>query len=327
MSELTQSNQRLIVTVLLIMVTALSVNLLSGYIRHTEAGLGCKDWPACYAQIDPELLSVTEAQAAQKALAPTLRVKQMHRLLAIVLVGLVLFLMHEQKKAVRAGERKRLLPVLLLLTVIVLSVVGPLSYLKTWPIIATANTLGGLTLFSLSWWLWLQFAGSSRIRGTVVLCWMAKVALVITILAIASGIWVSANFAAISCTKILTCLPSERSVSGMAGGFGLLRELTVDTHGNVIIDQVMELIHKAHRLGAVILTVCLMTLGFMATSEGGLAARIGLQIILLLIVELALGVISILWQLPIVLVLGHYLLAALILLSVIHFNVLLWRRD
>ena len=48
----------------------------------------------------------------------------------------------------------RHLPMLLVAVILLLSVIGPASYLKTLPAVASANLAGGLALLSIAWLLW-----------------------------------------------------------------------------------------------------------------------------------------------------------------------------
>ncbi len=312
---------------MVILILAICVSLLSSYIRHTEAGLGCNEWPACYAQIDTQFMSTSENQIGQEVLIPTQKVKRLHRVLAIAVMFMTILLLRAQKKVTAPDRPGRSLPGMLLLIVILLAVIGPFSYLKTWPAIATINLLGGMALLSLSWWLWLQLKYSQQLSTPTALYWLARISLVATIFVVASGAWVSANFAAVSCTGIVNCIPSDRVVSGLSDGAGVMRELNIDSSGYVIIDQSMELIYKAHRMVAVILAILLASLGAIAIREGGQYFRAGLLIIILISLELLFGVMSVLWQLPITLVVGHNLLATLLLMSVIYLNSILRRTS
>ena len=59
----------------------LPIDSLGPDIRHTEAGLGCRDWPACYGQIGESIASVEQPGIARHALTPDPLAKRAHRLL------------------------------------------------------------------------------------------------------------------------------------------------------------------------------------------------------------------------------------------------------
>src|SRR5690625_6307965 len=80
--------------------------------------------------------------------------------------------------------------------------------LKLWPQVVMAHLLGGFATLSLLWLLSQRYAGRSwrmpsnsvrRLRGTASLVWLV---LVLVIVQIALGGWVSANYAALACTDL-----------------------------------------------------------------------------------------------------------------------------
>ena len=116
-----------------ILLATLGINLLSAYIRHVEAGLGCDDWPACYARIGVHI-SEHSKRVARAALAPQPFAKQTHRGVATALVVMVLLLVHRSRRQLSATEAQ--LPLAMAGLLLALAVIGPASYLKTRPAIA-----------------------------------------------------------------------------------------------------------------------------------------------------------------------------------------------
>ena len=73
-----------------LLVATLAINMLSGYIRHHEAGLGCEPWPDCYGQVGELIIPSEDSSAPIAALTPTETAKQAHRAIATALVILVI---------------------------------------------------------------------------------------------------------------------------------------------------------------------------------------------------------------------------------------------
>ena len=150
--------------VALILIATLSIDFLSAYIRHTEAGLGCRDWPACYGQIGASIASVEQPGIARHALAPDPLAKRAHRLLATGLVVMVLLLLHRSRQHGALAGFEAQIPLLMAALLLLLAVIGPASYLKTRPAIAACNLLGGMALAALSWRLLLGLRGKRADR-------------------------------------------------------------------------------------------------------------------------------------------------------------------
>jgi cytochrome c oxidase assembly protein subunit 15 len=143
------------------------VVVLGAYVRLTDAGLGCPDWPTCYGHVSAG--SALENREAIDAAFPgrpfhygkALR-EMTHRYAASTL-GLIVVLMTALAWVQR---REGLLPVrlttLLLVIVVAQGILGMLTV--TWllkPLIVTLHLLGGMTTLALLWWLWLTPATRS----------------------------------------------------------------------------------------------------------------------------------------------------------------------
>ena len=298
---------------LAILLATLGINLLSAYIRHVEAGLGCDGWPACYAQIGVHI-SEHSKKVAHAALAPQPIAKQTHRGVATALVVMVLLLVHRSRRQLRAMEA--LLPLAMAGVLLALAVIGPASYLKTRPAIATANLLGGIALAALSWRLYLSLSNTVRMD---VAPWLRKLictCLVLLLIQLALGAWLSANFAGLGCLGTDGCEPGR----GMVDAFWYLRELALDANGRVIADQGTAAILVAHRVGAALLVPLLLLSSVLAARAGVALLRNALLVLLLVSIQAILGLGALTFSLPLAIVLAHSTVAALLLLAVLRLN-------
>src|SRR5687767_842847 len=133
------------------------VVVLGAYVRLSDAGLGCPDWPGCYGHLTVPSEAAQVAQAQEKfperpVEAAKAWKEMIHRYLAstlgLLIVGLALL-------SFRDGH-PRVLPRVLLLLVIFQGLLG--MWTVTWllkPLAVTAHLLGGLTTLGLLWWLLL----------------------------------------------------------------------------------------------------------------------------------------------------------------------------
>ena len=146
------------------------VVVLGAYVRLTDAGLGCPDWPGCYGHVSPlgaEDSPGSQAQFPGRPLQAGKAWHEMsHRYAAGTLAGVItviaaLAIAARKPKAVGAG-----FALLLFATVIVQAILGMLTV--TWllkPLIVTLHLIFGMTTLGLLWWLWLRL--QQRPRGAV----------------------------------------------------------------------------------------------------------------------------------------------------------------
>ena len=120
------------------LVLTLTVVILSAGIRLDKAGIGCREWPACYGrigEIDPGASSATgPANIAHRLVASTL---------AVTVLLLNLF--------AAFGGRPKAGPLLLLGLTAFLSVIGIWSEGLQRPAVVLGNVLGGMAMLAVAW--------------------------------------------------------------------------------------------------------------------------------------------------------------------------------
>lgn len=310
----------LVPLVTLILIATLSIDFLSAWIRHTEAGLGCRDWPACYGQIGPAIAGASEPGIARQALAPDPLAKRTHRLLATGLVVMVLLLLHRSRQRGALAGFEAQIPLLMAALLLLLAVIGPASYLKTRPAIAACNLLGGIALAALSWRLLLGLRDTPRFAATPRLRRLTRAALALLVLQLALGAWVSANFAGLGCSGVFACgAPATAATDSVPAAFWYFRELALDAEGRVPMTTSTVAIHLAHRAGAVLAALALASATVLALRER-VPPRVVLPVPVLLLAQLGLGVLAVARSLPLAVVLAHSTVAALLLLALLRLD-------
>lgn len=303
-----------------LLAATLAVNLLSAFIRHQEAGLGCALWPACYANVGVPVDPATTGPTA--VLTPTETAKQAHRGIATALVVLVLLVVYLARQQPLTGFDRQI-PRLLVAVILLLAVIGPASYLKTLPAVATANLAGGMALLTLAWLLWLR-SRQNRREGCPQLRTLARIALAALLVQILLGAWTSANYAGTACSGFLTCT-TETSSAGISS-FWYLRELGLTATGRVVMDGAQASIQQAHHLGAVLATGLLLTLAIRCLRAEGVLFHWGVGLLSLLVAQLTAGLAGLYYGLPLAVVLGHNLIASLLLLAMVRIYLLTGRQ-
>ncbi|MBN1238682.1 MAG: COX15/CtaA family protein [Gammaproteobacteria bacterium] len=302
-------------------VLALLVVTVGAWVRLTDAGLGCPDWPGCYGQIlVTEQLAVDEAVQTEfgRPLEAGKAWREMfHRYLASTL-GLVCVAL-----AVLAWRNRRdpaqpwRVPVALVALVVFQGLLGMWTVtLLLKPIIVVAHLLGGFATLSLLFWLARgraqPLAVTPRVRA---LAGAAGAALVLQIFL---GGWTSANYAALACPDFPTCQTQWwPELADFDQAFVLWRGIGIDYEGGVLDHPARVAVHFTHRLGAVVASVLLIALGaaLLRYERGRLA---GAAILGALAVQLTLGASIVLFGVPLAAAVAHNGVAALLLLTIVN---------
>jgi cytochrome c oxidase assembly protein subunit 15 len=192
-----------LITLLLTAFTLLVVTV-GAYTRLSDAGLGCPDWPGCFGSM------IVPSDTVEKDKA---WIEMIHRYIAGTL-GLGIFaltLMAYLRKPVI--EKIRGLLTFTSVLIIFQAALGMWTVTKLLhPTIVMLHLLGGMATLSLVWLahLRLQNPPTQIVRPTFSM--RAKiaaiVALIIVVLQIALGGWVSTNYAAFACPDFPTCQAS-----------------------------------------------------------------------------------------------------------------------
>jgi cytochrome c oxidase assembly protein subunit 15 len=276
---------------------SLAVVVLSAYLRISAAGLGCTDWPACYARLDAVQEGATgPARAIHRVTASTV---------ALIAIGYLLVALRRRRDRIAAAA---LVTLTALLAVVGLHTPSPLE-----PWVTLVNVAGGMALLGLYGWLWLRpEAPAPRAWNARRLAAALGVAVVYA--QIALGAWASAHYAEPACPGLLC--PREVSTASLADAFDPARRLAV-TEGRIHVDGASVLVQRAHRLGAFItfLYVCMLVL--YAPARTGTSRQAGLAVLALLLAQAALGVGASLSNYPLWAAIGHNALAAILLLAVV----------
>jgi cytochrome c oxidase assembly protein subunit 15 len=323
---------------LLATLLALCVVVLGAYVRLSDAGLGCPDWPGCYGQIDvprtAEQIAAANAAFPERPVEVDKAWKEMvHRYLAATLGLLIIALTWLAWRNRRAPDQQVLLPMVLLALVIFQGLLG--MWTVTWqlkPAVVLAHLLGGLTTLALLWWLMLRQSrwaeapigpGEGGLRGWAVL------GLVVVAVQIALGGWTSTNYAALACTDFPTCHTRWWPEMDFSEGFTLWRGLGVNYEFGVLDSSARVAIHMVHRLGAVVVLVYIGWLVWQTMRRAQTTAlrAVGGLLALLLALQLALGIGNVVLGLPLAVAVAHNAGAALLVLVLVTLNHLLRPRE
>ena len=310
---------------------ALIVVVLGAWVRLTDAGLGCPDWPGCYGSliVPDQETEAAESNAAfpERPLDAAKAWNEMIHRYAATTLGLAILL-----AALLAWMNRRdpgqpvKLPLTLLGVVIFQGLLGMWTVtLLLKPLIVMGHLIGGLTTLGLCFWLLLEhyrrpLSVENRQR---IIVRPALIALIVLICQIALGGWTSSNYAALACPDLPTCngqwWPDQ---ANFGEGFVLWRGLGIDYEFGILDTPSRIAIHYTHRLGAMVTFLLLgfVALKFAQRKTAPPIRQAGQLAITALIAQVAIGIGVVWFGLPLTLAAAHNGVAALLLLATINLN-------
>jgi cytochrome c oxidase assembly protein subunit 15 len=235
------------------------VIVASAFIRHTQAGLSCGDWPACYAPVD----------ANENATASVSIARIIHRIAAtgaLVLVG-GLWLSARARGAAFLRERRLALAALVIAAA--LGVLGVATPGATVPAVQLGNLIGGYLMLAML----AALAGAAAVgdhRGTMNRAVASRrrfavALLVLTVVQASIGGLIGTGFALTSCPDLLRC---SDVVAGSAAMVSLdpFQPLSA-VNGHVVSPSDAAAFHIVHRLLAIAATGLTLLLAYVLRSR------------------------------------------------------------
>ena len=340
-----------------------STILFGAFVRLSDAGLSCPDWPTCYGRVTWPQTQMEAAQHVASEIRPLESHKawreQVHRFLAgllgvevlvlallaarrrrwgvaqvvtaAVLVALAIPLYmrgeHASSSVLAIGGEAILLlaalrwsnidlsraAVLTLAVVIFQALLG--MWTVTWllkPIVVMGHLLGAMLMFGLlTWMAWkathlpITLAQAPRLR------WWLRAGLLLLVVQIALGGWVSANYAALACgggsaalDNFPRCVSQWWPQQDYVEGFTLWRGIGVDYEGGVLDGASRIAIQMAHRMTAAVVALYLLVLSLRMFRLPGMRGWSS-ALIALVLLQLTLGVLNVKLALPLVVAVMH----------------------
>ena len=303
--------------------------VLGAYVRLSDAGLGCPDWPGCYGNLTPQhsTAEILAAEAVQPG-GPVSMAKawkeMLHRYLAMVVGALIAAIMFVAWRNRRRWEQSVILPTITSLAVIFQALLGAWTVtLLLKPAIVTSHLLGGVTIFSLLVWQlsrqpragkWADgIMASGGVRA------LALFALLVLFAQITVGGWVSTNYAALACGDLPTCHGAWVPNMDFVNAFHVIRPLGIGPDGAILTLDALTAIHWVHRVGALI--VVFVVGGFAWRLFAVERARMAVAALLvLLLLQVLLGLSNVWFSLPLPVAVAHNGIAAILFACLLVIN-------
>lgn len=306
------------------MILAFMVVMLGAYTRLTHAGLGCPDWPGCYGHMlvpTPQTLSVDQLDSSTLPIeARKAWTEMIHRYIAGTLVLLVLSINMLAWRYRHQGAPRKL-PGMLLGLIVCQALLGMWTVtFKLLPIVVMGHLLGGLLLFGgLVYLNLLLFVPGPRLtremRGLV---WI-KLAIGIVLCQIMLGGWVSANYAGLACVGFPQCNGHWWPYMTWQHSFQLWSSIGTNYQGGVLDNASRVTIQMVHRCGAVVTIIYLvgLAIGIWRRTYSKLVRNIMGLVVLCVMIQIGLGIVNVLYLLPLWVAVAHNGMAALLFASIL----------
>ena len=306
---------------------ALCVVVLGAYVRLTDAGLGCPDWPGCYGaltvpQSKTAILNAQSVYPHSTVVVGKAWREMAHRYLAGTL-GLIVFTI-----GLLAWRARREIHVSAWTPTLLVLVIGFQAMLGMWtvtlllkPVIVSAHLLGGMTTLAILVWLSHRHWGiySSSILKSNRLLIAIRLALLIIFMQIFLGGWTSTNYAALACTDFPTCHGLWFPEMNFKDAFHLIHNLGQNASGGLLSLESITAIQWTHRIGALITFISLGTIGLNVLKYWQLR-NLGFALLVVLCAQVSLGIANLVLHLPLVLAVAHNFTAGLLVIILVTLN-------
>ncbi|AZY50603.1 heme A synthase [Bordetella avium] len=289
----------------------LDLIMFGAFVRLTDSGLGCPDWPGCYGKASPlGALQDIHRAASDMPFGPvTLSkawIEMIHRYVGGLLGLLIIAIVYMAWRYRGRLGRSPALATVALVAVCVQGAFGAWTVThKLMPVVVTAHLVLGLSLLALMTWLAARERPHLPVPAAA-LRWRPWMALGLVLLAaqVTLGGWVSTNYAALACLDFPTCHGSLVPDMDFHGGFSLIRALGELPSGQMISQSALTAIHWVHRNFAFIVFIYLGVLAWRMRGISGLSGPARLMLVLLL-TQLVTGLTTIFFQWPLLIAVLH----------------------
>ena len=303
---------------------ALLVVSVGAYTRLADAGLGCPDWPGCYGflTVPDEATEISTAEARYPE-APVEFAKAWwemgHRYIAGALLLWVASILFVAYRAREEEDTPLKLAAVLMFVILWQAAFGAWTVtLKLWPQVVTGHLIGGFTTLSLMWLLFLRQGGlSDMVSALPRPNWLAKIAFVAVVVQIILGGWVSSNYAALACYDFPSCDGTYTPNIDLQQGFNIFQSVGPNYLGGLMTNEARMAIHWVHRIGAI---VVLLVVGGLVIQTVKQTAVIGYALLAVLVTQITLGILNVVWVLPLLNATAHNTVGALLLLVLVTIN-------
>ena len=294
---------------------------LGAWVRLTDAGLGCPDWPGCYGLLTTP--DTVDELAKAREYYPNADIdvgkawrEMLHRYMAGLLGLYVFFITYI---SIKYSKRSYMLPVLISILIIIQAIMGMLTVtMLVKPTIVTTHLFFGMLTATLLFINSLKYSNismsSEKIPAIALI--IITITWVFLIIQILLGGWTSTNYASLACTDFPKCLdqwyPKEMIFNE---AFKVINLPDVNYEGGILAYGAKVAIHYSHRITALILTFVFISALYVVfkLNKHSLLKKLMSISIIFFILQVILGISNVVYSLPLNIAVWHTMNAAILM--------------
>ena len=294
---------------------------LGAWVRLTDAGLGCPDWPGCYGLLTTP--DTVDELAKAREYYPNADIdvgkawrEMLHRYMAGLLGLYVFFVTYI---SIKYSKRSYTLPVLISILIIIQAIMGMLTVtMLVKPTIVTTHLFFGMLTATLLFINSLKYSdismSSEKIPAIALI--IITITWVFLIIQILLGGWTSTNYASLACTDFPKCLdqwyPKEMIFNE---AFNVINLPDVNYEGGILAYGAKVAIHYSHRITALILTFVFISALYVVfkLNKHSLLKKLMSISIIFFILQVILGISNVVYSLPLNIAVWHTMNAAILM--------------
>lgn len=307
--------------VTLALILAILVVLLGAWTRISEAGLSCPDWPGCYGYmfmpVDQEQLRHAQIAYPDTPIELSkISLEMGHRYLAGGLGLLVVGLTYIAFRLRNVRDYPAFFSYALLFLIVLQAIFGMWTVTwKLYPPVVTTHLMGGMLTLAMLITIrrYIRHAMEPSWKKKTSLPLLIKAGLAVLLMQIALGGWTSSNYAGPACSHWFSCNPKTDIAPDFKMGFQPMITVGPNYQGGYLPVEARAAIQIIHRLGAMsVVAVCLLL--FIKFKRFTIANRALYGLLMLLSIQLALGMMNVMWAVPPLLAFLHHAVAVFMLI-------------
>ena len=294
---------------------------LGAWVRLTDAGLGCPDWPGCYGLLTTP--DTVDELAKAREYYPNADIdvgkawrEMLHRYMAGLLGLYVFFITYI---SIKYSKRSYTLPVLISILIIIQAIMGMLTVtMLVKPTIVTTHLFFGMLTATLLFINSLKYSNirmsSEKIPAIALI--IITITWIFLIIQILLGGWTSTNYASLACTDFPKCLdqwyPKEMIFNE---AFNVINLPDVNYEGGILAYGAKVAVHYTHRITALILTFVFISALYVVfkLNKHSLLKKIMSISIIFFILQVILGISNVVYSLPLNIAVWHTMNAAILM--------------
>ena len=294
---------------------------LGAWVRLTDAGLGCPDWPGCYGLLTTP--DTVDELAKAREYYPNADIdvgkawrEMLHRYMAGLLGLYVFFITYI---SIKYSKRSYTLPVLISILIIIQAIMGMLTVtMLVKPTIVTTHLFFGMLTATLLFINSLKYSNISMSSEKIpaIALFIIAITWVFLIIQILLGGWTSTNYASLACTDFPKCLdqwyPKEMIFNE---AFNVINLPDVNYEGGILAYGAKVAIHYSHRITALILTFVFISALYVVfkLNKHSLLKKLMSISIIFFILQVILGISNVVYSLPLNIAVWHTMNAAILM--------------